>query len=134
MSADHGVSPRTPLAVTLVDPTSVAEPWWAEQAAAVAALELTEADAPGAGQSRLLAGPVEAFVSVAGVVDATAERDRLLAALAEADDTIEHASSKLDNEAFTGRAPADVVDKERRKLAEATARATAIRDQLNALD
>ncbi len=105
--------------MTLVDPTGVADEWWPEQAREVAALALTTGEAPGDDHSRLLSGAVEAFVSLGGLVDVGAERQRLAAAIADATDTRDHAASKLANESFTARAPEAVVAKERAKLADA---------------
>jgi valyl-tRNA synthetase len=51
-----------------------------------------------------------------GVIDPEKERERLLARRKKLVEDAQKAEAKLSNEGFVGRAPADVVEKERRKL------------------
>ncbi|NLX12146.1 MAG: valine--tRNA ligase [Phycisphaerales bacterium] len=64
----------------------------------------------------LVIGDMQIFV--ADVIDTAAERKRLEAELANLDKQIKGIESKLGNESFTARAPADIVDRERQRLAE----------------
>ncbi len=65
----------------------------------------------------LVIGEVEAFLPLAGMVDLAAERARLQAALAEAEEERSRSEAKLKNADFVQKAPPEVVEKERRRLA-----------------
>lgn len=65
----------------------------------------------------LVVGEVETFLPLAGMVDLSAERDRLQAALAEVEKERARAEAKLKNTDFVQKAPPEVVEKERRRLA-----------------
>jgi valyl-tRNA synthetase len=69
-----------------------------------------------------VAGDVQIFVPLKGMVDAVAEAERLIKEIGKIDKDIELFLKKLENPAFVDRAPADIVAKEREKLAEVTAR------------
>jgi valyl-tRNA synthetase len=85
--------------------------------------ELTiSADPARAAQGALtaVAGDVVALLPLAGAVDLQAERERLEKELAEARLERERADKQLANEAFVSRAPANVVEVQRKRLATAT--------------
>ncbi len=65
-----------------------------------------------------VAGDVQIYVPLKGLVDAEEEEKRLLKELAKIVKEIDQFSKKLENPSFVERAPADVVAKEREKLAE----------------
>jgi valyl-tRNA synthetase len=65
-----------------------------------------------------VAGGSELYVALAGVVDVTAERQRLQKEIKKTSDTIGFARTKLARPDFVDRAPAEIVAKEREKLAE----------------
>lgn len=73
------------------------------------------------------AGPVRVYLPLAGMVDRAAERARLERELADLEDRIAKTEALLASE-FSRRAPAHVVEKERRKLEELRTR----REQLRA--
>ncbi|MBP1633330.1 MAG: valine--tRNA ligase, partial [Acidobacteria bacterium] len=133
--AEHGLTPRHPLDVTLVDPDGVAADWWPAQLESLAAVSPRMAPAPPAagGLTRLVAGPVQAFVSMAGTADAGAERERLARAVAEVEGLLVASESKLANPQFRERAPAEVVEKEQARAADNAARLAQLRAQLEAL-
>ncbi|HEX7439410.1 MAG TPA: valine--tRNA ligase [Caldimonas sp.] len=62
-------------------------------------------------------------------VDVAAERDRLMKEIRRLEGEIVKAEAKLGNAGFVARAPASVVDQERRRVAEFTATMTRLRDQ-----
>ncbi|HXV77315.1 MAG TPA: valine--tRNA ligase, partial [Candidatus Polarisedimenticolaceae bacterium] len=64
--------------------------------------------------ARGLARGVQIAIPLAGVLDLAAERGRLLRELAKLEREIDARRRKLDNPSFREKAPADVVDKERR--------------------
>jgi valyl-tRNA synthetase len=70
-----------------------------------------------AGRS-VVGADVEVLVPLAGLVDVEAEKARIEKEIARCDKDAAHATRKLDNESFVARAPADVVEKERSRLAE----------------
>jgi valyl-tRNA synthetase len=67
-----------------------------------------------------VAGDVQIYVPLKGLVDVEAEEQRLLKEIGKIAKDIELFTKKLENPSFVDRAPADVVAKEREKLAEVT--------------
>jgi valyl-tRNA synthetase len=65
-----------------------------------------------------LAGDAEVFVHLAGVVNLAAERNRLLKEIDKAEKEIAFVEGKLARPEFVERAPAEVVERERLRLAE----------------
>jgi valyl-tRNA synthetase len=63
-------------------------------------------------------GTSEVYVVLAGIVDVGAERQRLQKEIKRASDAIGFTRGKLGRADFVERAPAEIVDKEREKLAE----------------
>jgi valyl-tRNA synthetase len=61
---------------------------------------------------------LEVFVDLAGVVDLAAERQRLAKEIKKAEDEIAFLEGKLGRPEFVARAPAEVVERERGRLAE----------------
>ncbi len=120
--------------VRLADPEGVAEAWWAEQLDALARVDLT-VGAPDdvAGHARLPAGAVTAYVSLTGLIDVEAERPRLQKAIGEVTNLLERSRQKLANPNFVDRAPAEIVDKEREKVAEFEGRLAKLGEQLEHL-
>jgi valyl-tRNA synthetase len=118
--AEHGLPPRRELAITIRDPHQTVAPWWMEQLEALAAVQpaIVEAAPAGRGYTRIVAGPVEAFVELADLIDLDAERTRLEKRLSSASEDLARAGGKLANESFVAKAPPEVVEKERAKAAE----------------
>jgi len=65
-----------------------------------------------------VAGDVQVFVPLKGLVNVEEEERRLLKEIGKLDKDVEFLGKKLENPSFVERAPADVVAKEREKLAE----------------
>ncbi len=65
-----------------------------------------------------VAGDVDVFVRLEGVVDLAAERNRLLKEIERANKEIAFLEGKLGRPEFVERAPAEVVERERARLAE----------------
>ncbi len=86
------------------------------------------ADKP-AGHIPLVAGPVEIYLPLAGLVDPAEERSRLTKELAEAEGQIRRLEGLLDSP-FAEKAPDAVVQKERDKLANYHDTARTIKEQL----
>jgi len=64
----------------------------------------------------LLAGPVEIYLPLAGLLDISKELERLDKEIAQAQQEIVRLQGKLANEAFVAKARPGVVEKEREKL------------------
>jgi valyl-tRNA synthetase len=130
--AEHGLSPRQPLEVTLVDPQGETSGWWDRQFDALAAVTPVPAEGEPTGRAftRVVAGDVQGFISLEGIVDVDVERDRLRKAADDAASTLDRIEKKLANKNFVERAPADVVGKERAKAEELGARVSRLRSQL----
>jgi valyl-tRNA synthetase len=79
-------------------------------------LHTTLAQKPGQAMS-LLAGTIEIYLPLAGMLDISKELDRLDKEIAQAQQEIARLQGKLANEAFIAKARPGVVEKEREKLA-----------------
>ncbi len=78
-------------------------------------------------------GSHEVFVPLAGMIDLADERDRLNKAIEEKQKFLTSVERKLANEQFTSRAPADVVERERQKVADASSEIAKLRANLDDL-
>jgi valyl-tRNA synthetase len=76
---------------------------------------------------------VEAYLPLAGLVDLEQEMARLKKAIAEAEQEIRRAEGMLANESFTSKAPPDVVQRQRDRLAEQEERRSRLEARLEAL-
>ncbi|ACD96252.1 valine--tRNA ligase [Trichlorobacter lovleyi] len=76
------------------------------------------------------AGRFQVFVPLKGLVDVAEEEKRLLKEIAKLDKEIEQFSKKLENPSFVDRAPADIVAKEKAKLADVTAKKAVLEESL----
>jgi len=83
-----------------------------------------------AASASLLAEGVTVELDLAGTVDIEAERKRLERDLAAARKEAQSMTAKLGNEAFTAKAPADVIEKSRARLATAEADITRLESRL----
>ncbi len=82
----------------------------------------------------LVVAEVEVFLPLAGLVDIAAERARLQEALAEAEREAARAAGKLANAGFVQKAPPEVVEKERQRLALAQEEGQRLRARLEELE
>ena len=120
--AEHGLSPRHELAVTIDDPDGVWSQWWDPQLRSLAnTVPSLGATAGVTGHAQVVAGPIHGFISLEGLIDIEAERDRLEKRRDEAAADLARAEAKLANGNFRERAPADVVAKEASKASDASA-------------
>jgi valyl-tRNA synthetase len=71
-----------------------------------------------ASSAMVVLGGSELYVDLAGVVDLAAERQRIDKEIGRVDEKIEFARSKLARPEFAERAPAEIVSRERERLAE----------------
>ena len=85
-----------------------------------------------AGAASHLVGDME--VHIPGLIDPAKERERLAVKRAKILEDVKKAEARLSNEGFVGRAPADVVERERRKLHELQGQVEALDANLLALN
>jgi valyl-tRNA synthetase len=129
--ADHGLAPRRELAIGIHDPAGWVTDWWAQQLASLAAVSTEVLDAPAEqGHTRIVAGEVQGFISLVGLVDVDAERARLSKELADLATVLERSRARLHDDDFIAKAPEAIVAKERRKVAETEATVDALTGQI----
>jgi valyl-tRNA synthetase len=87
----------------------------------------------GVGAHAVLKNGVELFLPLEGVIDLDRERARLREEIAKLEGLHAGTSKKLDNASFVARAPADVVQKERDRLAQLEEQRTKLGVKLAAL-
>jgi valyl-tRNA synthetase len=119
----HGLGPGTPLTVrvrTAGERRDVLGTLDEEirRVARIERLEVIDGGADGTGQARLVVQGAEVLIPLGGVLDASTECSRIRKRLGTLGGEAERAARKLENPGFTGKAPAEVVEKERRKLVE----------------
>ncbi len=78
-----------------------------------------------------VAGDVEIIVPLKGLVDVEEEEKRLLKEIGKIEKDIEFLGGKLKNPNFVEKAPADVVDKERKKLEEFSNKIQVLKESLD---
>jgi valyl-tRNA synthetase len=88
---------------------------------------------PAQAASVVVGDGVQAYLPLAGLVDLDRERSRLTAAIEQAQADIAKTEGLLANEQFTRKAPAEVVQRERDKLAETQDRLARLQERLNVL-
>ncbi|HUF92707.1 MAG TPA: class I tRNA ligase family protein, partial [Candidatus Limnocylindria bacterium] len=116
------VSPALTLAVT-VKPAPAHDALLREHAALIqslarATLTVDAAAARAKGAALGVVGESELYVDLSGAVDLAAERERLTKEIKRAEEAIGVARAKLGRPDFTERAPAEIVAKERDRLAQ----------------
>jgi valyl-tRNA synthetase len=78
-----------------------------------------------------VAGDIQIYVPLKGLVDVEAEEQRLLKEISKIEKEIEMFSKKLESPAFVDRAPAEIVAKERQKLAEVVGKKQVLEESLD---
>ncbi|MBN8471310.1 valine--tRNA ligase [Corallococcus exiguus] len=77
-----------------------------------------------------VSGNLEIYVPLAGLVDLDAERDRLKKEIVRSEQELAGLQRKLDNPNFVARAPPDVVEKDKARVAELQERTVKLQDHL----
>jgi valyl-tRNA synthetase len=94
-------------------------------------IDLLSGDAPASATA--LVGKMEILIPLEGLIDKDAEIARLSKEMTKLDKVIKQSSGKLSNENYVAKAPADVVEKEKAKLAELQQSYLQLEQQLAAL-
>jgi valyl-tRNA synthetase len=77
---------------------------------------------------------IEVYVPLEGVVDLAAEHARLIRELAKLDEALDRVNRKLTNTDFLGKAPAEVVGRQRTTQAELQDGRTKLRETLGRIE
>ncbi|MBI3072632.1 MAG: valine--tRNA ligase [Deltaproteobacteria bacterium] len=124
LRAEHNVAPGKHVPVTLVATERVALDRLhlltdaIRSLAAASPITLVEAFAKGVGTVSAFHAGVEVCIPLAGMIDVAVERARLNKEIDKVKKEQVSARAKIENEAFVARAPADVVERERARIAE----------------
>ena len=116
--------PGRQIPVVLVDPTGTERDrlargdTYVRALARVATIDILEAGEPPPKSATALVGDLEVLVPLEGIIDKDAEIGRLVRELDKLGKNLDRSRAKLGNPSFRDRAPADVVEKERRRAAE----------------
>jgi valyl-tRNA synthetase len=86
-----------------------------------------------AGEANFMANGMEIAIALGQAVDVEKEKIRLNTEIAQTEKYILSVNTKLNNQDFVGRAPAAVVDNEKKKLSEAQEKLEKMKQQLNNL-
>jgi len=81
-----------------------------------------------------LAGKIDVFLPMEGLVDVEKEKERLTKELGKLEGFISGSRKKLENENFTSRAPEQVIDREKKQLKDNEDKAEAIRQLIASFD
>jgi len=90
-----------------------------------------KADESAAPSATALVGSMELLIPIEGLIDVSAEKERLEKEIARLDKELSRLAGKLDNENFVSNAPAEVVAKEQQKLAAAQEAHERLQSKLN---
>ncbi|MGH7658642.1 MAG: hypothetical protein ACREL6_10450, partial [Gemmatimonadales bacterium] len=135
--AEYNVPPGSTVALVITHATRAArkalqsERGTIERLAKVNALQFGQADGVGAGA--VLTDGTALFVAFGSAIDVEQECRRLSVERDRLGDLIRQQEARLANTGFTARAPAPVVERERKKLTDWSGRRDALRDKLQHL-
>ena len=129
LRAKKNISPKEvlPLMVKGAFPEAMA-PMIAKMAN-ISSIEVVEDFGNVAGES-FLAGTVQFFVPLEGMIDAEAEKAKIVAEIARYEGFLKGVNAKLGNERFVSNAPAAVVETERKKQSDATQKIASLKERL----
>jgi valyl-tRNA synthetase len=136
LRSEMNIAPGRPLAVLLQDAPEQAVAWLGnhrELLLKLARLESVELLAPGAATppaATALVGEAKLLVPMAGMIDASAEIARLERQRGKLESDLGKTRAKLDRPSFVENAPAEVVDKERRRAEELQGALSSLDEQL----
>ncbi|MAK67483.1 MULTISPECIES: valine--tRNA ligase [unclassified Methylophaga] len=131
------IAPKKQLPVLLKDAAAIDEQRlqqnhdFISRLANLESVELLKGEAPAAATA--LVGKMEILIPLEGLIDKEAEIARLDKEISKLDKIIKQSAGKLSNENYVAKAPADVVAKEREKLAELEQSLGQLQQQRNAL-
>ena len=104
-----------------------------ERLAGISGLEILDAAPDPTGCARLVAAGAQVLIPLAGVLDPDVERGRLAKRMSSIEADLAKGEAKLAGEGFVSRAPVNVVEKERRKVAALKEEAATLAAQIEEL-
>jgi valyl-tRNA synthetase len=138
LRSKHGVSSNEPLALAIEESTQAKSLYetnglkeLVQKMAKLSKIEFTQAEV--AGSVAFLSGTENYYLELNIEVDTEAERQRIEEEIKYQEGFKASAEKKLGNERFVSGAPPAVVEKERKKVADADARLAILKDQLGKL-
>lgn len=132
--AEQGISPRQELTLKVYSDGDALPQWSERLLTDLVAVQLEGLDvAPSDGHTRIVAGGLQGFIPLDGLIDVDAERARLSKRIADSQTDLDRVESKLGNTKFIDRAPENVVAKERGKQAELSDLINKLQTQLDLL-
>jgi valyl-tRNA synthetase len=134
------ISPNKPLSVLLRNAS--ASDWQRLQStraflgslAKLENIELLQADEKGPPSATALVGEMEILIPMAGLIDKDAELARIARTLEKIEKDFARTQGKLSNESFVSKAPAEVIDKEKAKLAEFVMQMDKLKEQRHTIE
>ncbi|MFZ5480033.1 MAG: valine--tRNA ligase [Myxococcota bacterium] len=117
IKADTGLSPRAPVEVVAAPALATALAPYADAMRDLGAMTVRAGERAGAGAAAVVGGH-DLFVSLEGLVDLDKERARLDKEIEKVRKSVAFHESRLGNEGFVARAPAELLDKTRKELAD----------------
>ena len=132
--AERDIAPGKSLAIQVKGGTGQEREWLEKNVNNIRTLARVSAITPVAAEPddavAALAGAMTILVPLADLIDPQAEAQKLEKQLQKLDNERQRIGSKLENKNFTGKAPAEIVQKERDKLSETEAAVTRLAEQL----
>lgn len=104
-----------------------------ERLAGISTLQVLDGPGEEEGCARLVAGGNTVLIPLAGVLDSETERTRLSRRLAEIEDRVARGEAKLSSDGFVSKAPPEVVEKERDRVAALKEEAAVLAGQMEEL-
>ena len=134
----HGLKDSAPLAVRVLPVGAQREVALElrpeiERLAGISSLEILDAAGDPTGCARLVAAGAQVLIPLAGVLDPEVERGRLAKRMSSIEADLAKGEAKLTGEGFVSRAPVDIVEKERRKVAALKEEAATLAAQIEEL-
>jgi valyl-tRNA synthetase len=132
--AESNLEPAKRIPLEVLGGSAEERTWLDDCSAAIRQLARVErierVSEPTAGATTALAGETTLLVPLLDLIDPEVERERLTKELARLEQDLARVEAKLANESFVARAPAEVVDKERRRAADNADQIARLRQQL----
>jgi valyl-tRNA synthetase len=107
---------------------------WLRQLARVERVVFGDPARHGVGATSALQDGTELFLPLEGLVDLERERERLRTEIGRLDAQLDGVDRKLSSDSFVGRAPADIVQKERDKASAFRSQRDTLREKLSVLE
>ena len=129
LRAKKNISPKEALSLKVKGAFPAGMAPMVEKMANISEIALVDDFGDAAGEA-FLAGTVQFFVPLEGMIDVEAEKAKIEAEIARYEGFLKGVNAKLGNERFVANAPAAVVENERKKQSDATQKLANLRERL----